>query len=214
MKLMHVDASAKRERSNSRALARHFLDRLAERVPLEIDYLDVAIDTPPHVTEAFAIATYTPEENRTEAMRQTLAYSDALCRRLLEADALVFAMPMYNFSIPSSFKAFIDNIVRTNITYKQAPDGAYVGQLSRQKTLFITTRGADLRPGGAFEAYDALTPSLRAAFGFIGVTSPWFVDAQPLQFADQEARTAALARAHADLDAVALEWAATEAAAA
>ncbi len=207
MKLMHVDASAKRERSNSRSLARFFLDRLSERTSVEVDYLDVAIDTPPHVTEAFAIATYTPEENRTQAMRDTLAHSDALCRRLLQADALVFAMPMYNFSIPSAFKAFVDNIVRTNITYKQAVDGSYVGQLERQKTLFITTRGADLRPGGPLAAYDALTPSLRAAFGFIGVSSPWFVDAQPLQFADQEAREAALARARAELDEVAVEWA-------
>lgn len=206
MKLMHVDASAKRERSNSRALARFFLDRLAARTSLEVDYLDVAADTPPHVTEAFAVATYTPEESRTQAMRETLAYSDGLCRRLLEADALVFAMPMYNFSIPSAFKAFIDNIVRTNITYRQAADGSYVGQLARQRTLFITTRGADLRPGGPLAAYDALTPSLRAAFGFIGVSSPWFVDAQPLQFADQDARNAALERARAELDAVALEW--------
>ena len=214
MKLMHVDASAKHERSNSRALARYFLDQLADRLSLEVDYLDVAVETPPHVTEAFAIATYTPQDLRTPAMRETLAYSDALCRRLLEADALVFAMPMYNFSIPSAFKAFIDNIVRTDLTYKPAPDGAYQGQLSRQKTLFITTRGADLRPGGAFEAYDALTPALRAAFGFIGVIDPCFVDAQPLQFADQEARAEALDRARAELDSVAQRWASEEAAAA
>lgn len=214
MKLLHVDASPKRERSNSRALAGHFLDRLGERTALEIDFLDVTVDTPPHVTEAFAIATYTPESNRTQAMRDTLAYSDALCRRLLDADALVFAMPMYNFSIPSAFKAFIDNIVRTDITYKQAPDGAYVGQLARQRTLFITTRGADLRPGSALAAYDALTPALRAAFGFIGVASPWFVDAQPLQFADQDARNAALERARGELDAVAQQWATEKAVAA
>jgi len=214
MKLLHVDASPKRERSSSRALARYFLERLSERMALDIDYLDVTVDTPPHVTEAFAIATYTPEENRTQAMRDTLAYSDALCRRLLDADALVFALPMYNFSIPSGFKAFIDQIVRTNITYKAGPDGSYVGQLTRHKTLFITTRGADLRPGTAFEAYDALTPALRAAFGFMGVADPWFVDAQPLQFADQEARTAALERARAELDAVALEWTAQNVAAA
>ena len=163
-------------------------------------------DTPPHTTEAFAIATYTPEEARTAEMRATLAESDRLCRRLLDADALLFAMPMYNFSIPSAFKAFIDAIVRTNVTYKVTPQGGYEGQLARQKVLFITSRGADLRPGGPFEAYDALTPSLRAAFGFLGVTQPWFVDAQPLQFADQPAREAALRRAEAELIAVAAEW--------
>jgi FMN-dependent NADH-azoreductase len=103
---MHVDASAKRERSNSRALSRFFIERLrAEGVDVEIDYLDVTVDTPPHVTEAFAIATYTAAEDRTPAMKATLAASDALCQRLLEADALVFAMPMYNWSMPSAFKA-------------------------------------------------------------------------------------------------------------
>ncbi len=207
MKLMHVDASPKRARSNSRMLAQFFLGHLREHMPdLEVDYLDVTVDTPPHTTEAFAIATYSPEEERTAAMRATLAPSDALCRRLLDADALLFAMPMYNFSIPSAFKAFIDAIVRTNVTYKVTPDGAYVGQLSRQKVLFITSRGADLRPGGPFAAYDALTPSLKAAFGFLGVGEPWFVDAQPLQFADQPAREAALRRAEAELVSVAQAW--------
>jgi FMN-dependent NADH-azoreductase len=207
MKLMHVDASPKRLRSNSRGLAQYFLRRLREQVPdLVVDYLDVTVDTPPHTSEAFAIATYTPEADRTAEMRATLADSDRLCRRLLEADALVFAMPMYNFSIPSAFKAFIDAIVRTEVTYKVTPEGAYAGQLSRQKVLFITSRGADLRPGGAFEAYDALTPALKAAFGFLGVSDPQFVDAQPLQFADPPAREAALRRAEAALDTVAKAW--------
>ncbi|HEX7910177.1 MAG TPA: NAD(P)H-dependent oxidoreductase [Paraburkholderia sp.] len=209
MKIMHVDASAKRERSNSRALSRYFLERLREQgADLEIDYLDVAIDTPPHVTEAFAIATYTAEHDRTPAMKATLAGSDALCKRLLAADAFVFAMPMYNWSMPSAFKAFIDSVTRGGLTYQFDENGSVVGQLSRQKTLFITSRGADLRAGSPYAAMDALTPALKAAFGFLGVAEPTFVDAQPLQFADPEARTAALQRAHAELDAVASSWAA------
>jgi FMN-dependent NADH-azoreductase len=209
MKIMHVDSSAKRERSNSRALSRYFLERLREQgVDLEIDYLDVSIDTPPHVNEAFAIATYKPEHERTPAMKATLADSDALCRRLLAADAFVFAMPMYNWSMPSAFKAFIDNVTRGGLTYQFAEDGSVVGQLSRQKVLFVTSRGADLRAGSPYASMDALTPALKAAFGFLGVADPAFVDAQPLQFADPEARAAALLRAHADLDAVALLWAA------
>ncbi len=211
MKIFHVDSSAKRERSNSRALSREFIENLrAEGVDVEIDYLDVTVDTPAHVTEAFAIATYHAEHERTDAMRATLAPSDALCKRLLEADAFVFAMPMYNWSMPSAFKAFVDNITRTGITYKNAEDGTIVGQLSRQKALFITTRGADLRPGKAFSSMDALTPALKAAFSFVGVNEPRFVDAQPLQFSDQEARTEALRRAKAELAGVAAEWAALE----
>jgi FMN-dependent NADH-azoreductase len=208
MKIMHVDASAKRERSNSRALSRYFLERLREQhVDLEIDYLDVTVDTPPHVTEAFAIATYTPADQRTTAMKATLASSDALCARLLAADALVFAMPMYNWSMPSAFKAFIDSVTRTNLTYVFADDGNTVGQLMRQKVLFITSRGADLRPGTPYSSMDALTPALKAAFGFLGVADPTFVDAQPLQFADPQARAEALERARAELAEVAADWA-------
>ncbi|KXU87531.1 NAD(P)H dehydrogenase [Paraburkholderia monticola] len=208
MKIMHVDASAKRERSNSRALSRYFLERLRdERVEFELDYLDVTLDTPPHVTEAFAIATYKAAHERTPAMRATLAPSDALCARLLAADALVFAMPMYNWSMPSAFKAFIDSVTRTGVTYVHAEDGSIVGQLGRQKVLFITSRGADLRAGSPYESMDALTPALRAAFGFLGVARPTFVDAQPLQFADPEARAAALERARGELAEVAAQWA-------
>lgn len=211
MKIFHVDSSAKRDRSNSRALSRQFIENLrAEGVDIEVDYLDVTVDTPPHVTEAFAIATYHAEHERTDAMRATLAPSDALCKRLLEADALVFAMPMYNWSMPSAFKAFIDSVTRPGITYKTSADGNIVGQLNRQKVLFITTRGADLRPGNVFSSMDALTPALKAAFAFIGVDAPEFVDAQPLQFSDQAARAEALKRAQADLAGVAAEWAAWE----
>jgi FMN-dependent NADH-azoreductase len=208
---MHVDASAKRERSNSRALSRYFLERLrGESVDLEVDYLDVTVDTPPHVSEAFAIATYTPANERTLAMKATLALSDALCKRLLEADALVFAMPMYNWSMPSAFKAFIDNITRTELTYVNTADGRIEGQLGSQKVLFITSRGADLRPGRPFSSMDTLTPSLKAAFGFLGVADPTFVDAQPLQFSNQEARAEALERAREELSLVAAHWAQAE----
>lgn len=208
MKIMHVDASAKRERSNSRALSGYFIDRLrSERGDCEIDYLDVTVDTPPHVTEAFAIATYTPAAQRTAAMKATLAGSDALCERLLAADALLFAMPMYNWSMPSAFKAFIDNVTRAGVTYVNTDDGRIDGQLKRQKVLFVTSRGADLRAGSPYESMDALTPALKAAFGFLGVAAPTFVDAQPLQFADPQARAAALERARAELDAIAAQWA-------
>ncbi|HEX5538836.1 MAG TPA: NAD(P)H-dependent oxidoreductase [Methylophilaceae bacterium] len=210
MKLLHVDASAKGKYSNSRALSRYFIELLQARLPdLEIDYLDVANNPPPHVTEEFAAAIYTPAKDRTPAMKQTVAYSDALCRQLLDADLLLFAMPMYNWSMPSAFKAYIDNITRGELTYAYGVDGRIVGQLSRQKALFLTTRGADLRPDGLYDGMDALTPALKAAFGFIGVHAPYFVDAQPLQFADPEARKEALERARRELQAVAEEWAVT-----
>ena len=209
MKLMHVDSSPKGVRSGSRLLSAFFVERLRESVAgLAVDYLDLAVDAPPHVSGAFAQATYTPAGRRTAEMDAALAGSDALCARLLAADALLFAMPMYNWSMPSVFKAFIDQIVRAGVTYVATDDGRYVGQLAGKKALFVTTRGADLRPGTPFSGMDALTHALRAAFGFIGVEQPRFVDAQPMQFASPEARDAALDRARAELTEVVAAWSA------
>lgn len=208
MKLMHVDASPKGAISNSRALSAYFVELLKNKIPdLVVDYLDLAVDTPPHVTGEFAKATYTPAPDRTDEMKKVLAYSDSLCARVLTSDMLVFAMPMYNFSMPSTFKAFIDNLVRTNLTYHFNEDGTTGGNLTQQKVIFITTRGADLRPGlSPWSQMDALTPALRYPFAFLGVENPYFVDAQPLQFSDQSAREEALKRAHSELGLVVKEW--------
>lgn len=207
MKLLHVDASPKGENSSSRALSRFFVDQLRAHLPsLSVDYLDLAEDTPPAITELFARATYTPANERTPQMRQELEGSDALCARLLDADALLFAMPMHNWTMPAAFKAFVDTIVRGGLTYVATDDGRYVGTLGGRKTLFLTTRGVDLRPGTPFAAMDALTPSLRAAFGFIGVADPVFVDAQPMQFAHEVERAAAMRRARMELSALAKAW--------
>jgi FMN-dependent NADH-azoreductase len=210
MKILHIDASSKfHQWSNSRALGRYFLEQLGScGVDLEIDYLDVTEDVQPHVSAEFVMATYTPDDQRTAEMRDVLAPSDAMCQRVFEADALVCAMPMYNWTIPATFKTFIDAITRTGVTYELLPDGTTVGKLGDKKVIFITTRGADLRAGSFFSWMDAMTPVLKAAFGFIGVEAPQFVDVQPLQFSDAEARDAALARAHTDLADIAAQWAA------
>lgn len=211
MKILHIDASSKfHQWSNSRALGRYFLQQLKSNgVEFEIDYLDVTEDVQPHVSAEFVQATYTPKEERTDRMHEVLASSDAMCQRVMDADVLVCAMPMYNWTIPSTFKTFIDAITRTNVTYDLLPDGSTVGKLGDKKVLFITTRGADLRQGSPYSHMDAMTPVLKAAFAFIGVEAPQFVDAQPLQFTVAEAREAALVRAHNDLDQLAAQWANT-----
>lgn len=213
MKILHIDASSKfHQWSNSRVLGRYFLEQLgANEVDLEIDYLDVTEDVQPHVSAEFVLATYTPEKERTAEMREVLAPSDAMCQRVFDADALVCAMPMYNWTIPSTFKTFIDTITRTGVTYDLLPDGTTVGKLGDKKVLFITTRGADLREGSFFSWMDAMTPVLKTAFAFLGVDAPQFVDAQPLQFSDAEARDAALIRARTELSNLAAQWAAEDA---
>lgn len=207
VKLLHVDASPSQWKSRSRDLAQHFVQHLRRRVgALAVDHHDLVADPPPHVTDAFVTAAYTPLAERTREMNAVLARSDRLCTRLLAADALLFAMPMHNWTMPSSFKAYIDSIVRGGITYATTNEGEFVGRLTGRKVLFLTTRGVDLRPGSSMAGMDALTPALRAAFGFIGVSDPYFVDAQPVQFAQPDACEQALERARGDLERLADDW--------
>lgn len=209
MKILHIDASSKfHQWSNSRALGRFFLEQLKEGgVEIELDYLDVTADIQPHVSAEFAQATYTPEDQRTPEMRAVLMHSDAMCQRVMEADVLVCAMPMYNWTIPSTFKTFIDTITRTGVTYELLSNGTTVGKLGDKKVVFITTRGADLREGSPYSAMDAMTPVLKTSFSFIGVDAPTFIDVQPLQFTAAEERDAALVRAHDELSKLAAQWA-------
>jgi FMN-dependent NADH-azoreductase len=207
MKLLHIDSSPKGERSNSRLLTRFFVDQMRAGVSeLVVDALDLSKNPPPHPTEMFAAAIYTPAARRTEEMNAATQVSDELCRQLLDADAAVFGMPMHNWCMPSVFKAYIDNIIRSGVTFLPQSDGTYKGMLQGRPLLFVTSRGGDLRPGTPYEKMDMLTPAVRTAFEFIGANQITFVDAQPLQFADPDARAAALERAKTDLMHVAAQW--------
>ena len=207
MKLLHIDSSSKGRLSNSRSLSQYFINALSVKYPsLIIDYLDLAENPLPHIGETFVNAIYKPDCERTEAMRQALRLSDQLCQQLISADAIVLGIPMHNWCYPSLFKAYIDHITRLGLTYELDNQGNVIGKLKQKKLLFITTRGADLREESPYASMDVLTPALKAAFGFIGVEDMTFVNAQPLQFANQTAHLAALEKAKNTLLSLTETW--------
>ncbi len=207
MKVLHVDASPKRTASSSKMLSAYFMQQLKQAIPdMAIDYMDIAAHTPPHISQAFIEAMNEPAASRSREMQLVLSYSDQLCACALMADALVFAMPMYNFCMPSSFKAFIDHLVRPGLTFTPNADGTTTGNLSRQKLLFITTRGSDLRPSSSWAYMDGLTPALASPFSFMGADDPVFVDVQPLDIDDENARNSILTDARNRLGAIAKNW--------
>jgi FMN-dependent NADH-azoreductase len=168
MKVLHIDSSARFNGSASRDLSGYFIKLLIEQVPdVSIDRLDLAVNPPRHVSELQTAAMYTPEDERTPPMVDALRESEELCNAVLSADAIICGIPMYNFGVPSSFKAFIDNIVRVGKTFVPTDEG-YQGMLSKKQILFVTTRGADFQPGSALEGWDHLTPHLKTVFAFMG----------------------------------------------
>lgn len=203
--ILHIDSSPRGERSKSRQLAREFITKWkALHSEDTIIYRDLRESPIPHVTEEWIAADYSPLETRTPEMIDVLRFSDELVDEFLAAERCVFSVPMYNFSIPSGFKAYIDYIVRVGRTFSVI-DGEFKGLVERKKILFITSRGGEYGTGSPFEGWDAQEPALLFAFQFIGVTDIEFIHANSLDLGD-EARQRGLNEARMEIQDLVVNW--------
>jgi FMN-dependent NADH-azoreductase len=150
------------------------------------------------------VACFTPPEALTPEMAELLKFSDELVDEFLAADRCVFSVPMYNFSIPSNFKAYIDQVVRVGRTFTEE-DGQVKGLANGKKVLFITSRGVEFGAGSPYEGWDCQEPALRYAFQFMGVTDIQFIHANGLDMGD-EARKRALDEAQSKIQELVNSW--------
>lgn len=186
-----AEASAKPSRSVSRVLTKQFINQWLEMRPNDIiTYRDLGRYPVPPIDEAWIAAAFTPTEHLTSAMERALLISNELIDELLMADILVFGVPMYNYSVPANFKAYIDQIVRVRRTFAVNSDG-YEGLVKNKKAVVITTRGGSY----ANSPLDFQEPYLRAVFEFIGITELTFVHAENLSIGAEE-RQHSIAAAH------------------
>jgi len=175
--VLRIDASARRDGSESRALTQRIIDRLA---PQGIIHRDLAVAIPTIDAEWLA-ANWTPQDQRTEAQRDTLALSDSLIAELTAADTLVIGTPIYNFGIPATLKAWIDQIARAGITFRYTetgPEGLLTG-----KRAIVAIASGGTQVGSEI---DFASGYLRHILGFIGITDVQFVAADQLMI-DAEA---------------------------
>lgn len=138
----------------------------------------------PHITEEWIAADFAPPEALTPEAAEVLRFSDELVDEFLSADYCVFSVPMYNFSVPSNFKAYIDQIVRVGRTFT-LEQGQFKGLAGGKKVLFITARGVDYSANSPYAKWDAQEPALRYAFQFMGVTYIQFIHANGLDLGDE-----------------------------
>jgi FMN-dependent NADH-azoreductase len=179
--LLHLDASPRSDRSVSRQLTHAFADAWKESNPdREIIYRDLGHNPVPLVTETFIAAVYTPPEKRSPELRAAISTSDQLILELQTATDYVFGVPMYNFSVPAGFKAYIDQIVVPGRTYAYAADGSgsRIGLLKGKKATVIMSRGWLYRDGSPLSSCDLQESWIRMILGFVGVTDLEFVAAE------------------------------------
>ena len=123
--LLHIDSSPRGERSHSRRLSREFVEAWKQAHSINtVTYRDIGRNPVPHVNEQWIAAAYTPPEQRTPEQWNAITKSDRLVDEFLAANLYVIGVPMYNFSISSAFKAYIDQIVRIGRTFDFKPENS------------------------------------------------------------------------------------------
>jgi FMN-dependent NADH-azoreductase len=178
--LLHIDASARGERSVSRQLSHDFASAWKRAHPGgKIIYRDLGHNPVPFVSETFNAAAYTPPDAHSPELQAALATSNELIGELETANEYVFGVPMYNFSVPASFKAYIDQIVRVGRTFAVDESG-YKGLIGGKKATVILSSGGVYRPGSPAAPYNLQEPWIRTILGFIGITDIEFVVADGL----------------------------------
>lgn len=195
MKLLHIDSSVLGPHSVSRQVSAAVVDRLRLETPnLAITYRDLSSTPLAHLSGShLAAAQGAPAE---AALAQDLAAGQAVLEEFLAADIVVLGAPMYNFTIPSQLKAWIDRIVVAGKTFKYGAQGAE-GLAGNKRVIIAVSRGGFYGPGTPAAVGEHLETYLRWVFGFIGVANPEFIPADGIQMGPEHREKALAGALHA-----------------
>lgn len=174
--ILQINSSIHNGKGESSKLATEFVAQLRVGNPgAKVVVRELARDPIPHLDEARFGAFLAQPEARTPEQARVVGESDALIDELKAADAIVIALPMYNFGVPSQFKAWVDHVARAGVTFKYTDKGP-VGLLTGKKAWVFATRGG-LYAG---TAADTQTAYVRQFLAFVGITDVEFIYAEGL----------------------------------
>ncbi|MBR0964305.1 FMN-dependent NADH-azoreductase [Bradyrhizobium diazoefficiens] len=192
MKLLHIDSSVLGPHSVSRQVSAAIVDRLRAATPsLDIIYRDLTHIPLAHLSGSHLAAAQgapAPAE-----LGPDLAASAAVLNEFLDADIVVIGAPMYNFTIPSQLKAWIDRVLVAGKTFKYGANGPE-GLVGNKRVIVAVSRGGYYGAGSPAASLEHLETYLRGVLAFIGITSPEFIVADGIQ-TGPENRDKALASA-------------------
>jgi FMN-dependent NADH-azoreductase len=208
MKVLHIDSSPLNAGSTSRQLTAAIIDTWRRADPaIAVTHRDLAAAPPAHLTaDILEVLRSGKRDGLTPHQAAELALTDTLIEELLGADAIVIGAPMYNFSIPTQLKAWIDRVAQAGRTFRYAEAGP-VGLVVDKRVVIVSSRGG-LYAGTAYEqALDHQEAYLRGVLGFLGVKDVTIVRAEGLNMGPA-VRAKGLGGAHAQIDALSLPAAA------
>lgn len=193
--LLQIQSSLFSSEGQSSQLANEFVSALQRNRPdTRLKTRDLALNPLPHLDAAHVTAFFTPTEARTAEQQNLVNLSDALIDEIKQSDIIAIGLPMYNFGIPSTLKAYFDQIARAGVTFRYTENGPE-GLLTGKKAYIFATRGGQY----AGTALDSQTSYARDFLNFLGITDVVFIYAEGLNMG-ADLKHQALAEATATLN--------------
>ena len=186
MKLLHIDSSALGANSVSRQLTERIVAQWRATHPgTTVEHLDLAKDAPAHLSmDSLGFRLGPNAGGLSDVQRRENELSEKLVSQFLAADVVVVGAPMYNFSIPSQLKAWIDRIAQAGRTFtytEKGPKGLATG-----KTVIVaSSRGGVYSTNPAMAGLDHQESYLKTVFGFFGIADVQFVRAEGVAMGDE-----------------------------
>jgi len=205
MKLLHVDSSVLAANSVSRQLTARVVEQWqAAHGGTVVEYLDLARQAPSHLSmESLGFRLGLDADSLTPTQRRENSISEQLVSQFLAADVVVVGAPMYNFSIPSQLKAWIDRLAQAGRTFQYTEQGPK-GLAGGKTVIVVSSRGGCYAGNPTAAAMDHQESYLKTIFGFFGITDVRFVRAEGVALGDA-AKQQALDAAVLTIDALATE---------
>ncbi len=199
MKLLHIDSSPLGTNSVSRQLTADVVSTWRTSHPATtVDYLDLAVNAPSHLSaDSLGFRLPPGAAPLTEVQLRENAVSEALVTQFLAADVVVIGAPLYNFTVPSQLKAWIDRIAQVGRTFKYTEKGP-VGLAGGKTVIVASTRGGVYSTSEGGRALEHQESYLQAVLGFLGVTDIRFVRAEGVAMGP-DAKAKALQSAASDI---------------
>lgn len=172
MSVLRIDSSANTQDSVTRSLTNQIVAQLGDD---NVIVRDLAAEALPQITAAWAEARVVAAAERTDEQIEVLKLSDFLVEELKAADTIVIGLPMYNFSVPASLKAWIDLIARVGVTFRYTENGPE-GLLTGKRAIIAMASGGV--PAGSDA--DFASGYLKFVLGFVGITDVTVVAADAI----------------------------------
>ncbi|MBS7231555.1 NAD(P)H-dependent oxidoreductase [Flavobacterium psychroterrae] len=167
--ILHLISSMQGSESYSIKLGHAIIEKIQEKYPENtLEEVNLVESQIPHLTPAVLRTFFTPEDQLTEDDRKAIQLSNEFIKQLLAADIIVIGAPLYNFTIHSSLKAWIDHITRAGITFGYGENGP-VGKVTGKK-IYVAMSSGGIFSEGPGKANDFVVPYLKSFLGFLGMT--------------------------------------------